>query len=155
MSDGRHPAGRPWAFAAGLLLTVTVATSLFVPTVVGYVSYDQVKTADVTVEDAAVADDGTALAVTVAFSNPTRAPVVVVDAETVARVDGTAVTRVAGVSVQRTTVDPGETGAVEFRLPMRDGRLDTARSGIRDGSLTVTGKVWVEVRGAKNSVILR
>jgi hypothetical protein len=157
MSVGRRTVTRakPSATTAGLLLVFAVTAALFVPTVIGYVSFDEVKTAEMTVEDASMAGDRSTLELTVGFSNPTGAAVTVVDAETTARVDGTAVTRIAGVSVERVTVPPGETGTFVMRKSILDGEQERANSGLREDSLAISGKVWVEVRGEKTSVMFR
>lgn len=156
MSSGRLVVvrARPSAATLGLLLTFAVTASLFVPTVIGYVSYDEVKTAEMTVEDVSIADGDSVLELSVAFTNPTGVEVAIIGAETYARVDGDVVTRTAGVSVERTTVPSGGTETFEMRMLLRDGGRERARAGIRDGTIAVSGKIWVEIRGEKTSVML-
>jgi hypothetical protein len=148
----RFPQQLPKVQTLAVLLALCAATALFVPTVVGYVSYDEVETADVAVSSASLADDDSTLRVTLEFTNPTRVPVEVFRVEPFVRDRVGLVNSVTRADFTTTTVPPGETGAIEVRIPVLSGLRDRALTGLENDSLTISGELKVRVRGVKNSI---
>lgn len=147
--------GLPSATTIALILTFVITASMFVPTAVGFVSYDQVQTAEMTVEEIDIVDDGSTLHLTIAFSNPTIATVDVVGAELFAYVDGDIVNHIAGVRADQTTVSPGETQQFDVRVPIRDGQTERVEQALASGNLVLSGDIWVEVSNERRTVNLK
>lgn len=156
MSEGGPPTanGLPLAATIALILTFVLTASMFVPTAVGFVSYDQVQTAEMTVERIDVADDGEMLLLSIAFANPTIETVDVVGAELYARVDGDIVNHIAGVRADQATVPTGETRRFHVRVPIRDGQVDRVQQALDSGNLVFSGNIWVEVSNERRTVDL-
>lgn len=134
------------------LLTLAVTVALFAPTVVGYVSYEQVSNADVAVDSMAVSEDGSELVTTLSVSNPTGVPITVTEASLYVRANRNLVNNVGGIDVERTTIPAGETGAVPVRIPLLDDERDRAKRGLDTGTTRVSGELNVEVRGQKREL---
>lgn len=154
MSEGElvPPRRLPSAVTVGLGLVFVLAAAMFVPTAVGFVSYDQVQTADVTVEEVRFADDGSTLELTIAFTNPTFSEVEVISAEMYARVDGDIVNHIAGVRADAGSISGGETRRFEVRMPLRAGQTDRVEAAFESGRLLISGELWVEVSNERRPV---
>ena len=133
------------ALASAFLLVFGATTVAFGQTVSGHVAAMQAPSADVTVVDYEVTDDG-GLDVTLQVHNPTMKAIGIPVAQINAYVDDELISEGTSTRLDGVSVDAGSTGNVTVPLDLRDGGMERLRSA--DAG-------QVEIRGQFKSKIVK